>query len=214
MAAGLKEVLRRSLSRREQARVGGAFHAAAEALRERQDAGDRIRGDNFFRHDDGRSDADEMFEGVLLAAQRSYEERKVPYIGYLMANLCFEKQVDGYLANWAINTAHDLTWAQFVLLSAVGRADTPLPAVVIQDRPQSWVAWGVHEQLADLGYARRGMIYAPLGETEHLGLSFPHVALPDQKLSRAGLLLYQLLWLDRVPKVSVLHVLTQLTDEG
>lgn len=60
-------------------------------------------------------------EGVLLAAQRSYEERKVEFFGYLMANVCFENEVDAYLANWTIRTAQELTWAQLVMLAALGR---------------------------------------------------------------------------------------------
>lgn len=78
ITAGLREVTRRVLSRREEARAGGAFLAAAEALEERQDAGQQLRDDGFFVRSNGRADADEVVEGVLLAAQRSYEERKVP----------------------------------------------------------------------------------------------------------------------------------------
>lgn len=212
ITAGLREVTRRVLSRREEARTGGAFLAAAEALQERQEAGQRFRDDGFFIRNKGRADADEVVEGVLLAAQRSYEERKVPYMGYLMSNVCFEEQIDGHLANWAIKTAQELTWAQFVFLSAVGRDDMqPLPEIELGKDVGGWGSWGLHEQLADLGWARREMILGKARRTERLGLSQVNVALQDQYLTRSGLLLYDLLWLSRIPKISVLDVLDRLT---
>lgn len=130
-----------------------------------------------------------------------------------MANICFEKQVDGHLANWAINTAQELTWAQFVLLSAVGRDDMPLPAIELGKNVGGWGAWGLHEQLADLGWARREMMLGTAQKTERLGLPQVNVALQEQSLTRSGLLLYDLLWLSRIPKVSVLDVLDKLTTK-
>jgi hypothetical protein len=143
ITAGLREVTRRVLSRREEARGAGRWRVPRRRGSARRAAGrrQRLRDDGFFVRSNGRADSDEVVEGVLLAAQRSYEERRVPYMVYLMANVCFEKQVDGHLANWAINTAQDLTWAQFVLLSAVGRDDMPLPAIKLGKNVSGWGAW-------------------------------------------------------------------------
>ena len=63
-AAGLKEVARRVLSRREEVRIGGAARCAWELITERLDAGDTLRGDGFFgTANPGQSSASEIFEG-------------------------------------------------------------------------------------------------------------------------------------------------------
>lgn len=150
LASVLREMTHRILSHREDARVGGAFRAATARLQERLEAGDEVRDDGFFASKPGRrSDAEEIIEGVLLAVQRGHEERKVEFLGYLLANLCFESEVDAYLANWTIRTAQELTWAQFVLLSALGRTERPtLPVVEIGTGAAGWRTWGIHEQLS------------------------------------------------------------------
>jgi hypothetical protein len=70
---------------------------------------------------------------------------------------------------------------------------------------------GLHEQLADLGWTRREMILGTARKTERLGLAQVNVALQEQSVTKSGLLLYDLLWLSRIPKVSVLDVLDKLT---
>jgi len=209
LASVLREITHRILSHREDARVGGAFRAAAAGLQERLDQGDEVRDDGFFAsRPDRRSDAEEIIEGVLLAAQRGHEERKVEFLGYMLANLCFESEVDANLANWTIKTAQELTWAQLVLLSAIGRSDRPtLPAVEIGTNADGWGSWGIHAQLADLGYARREMIQAKADETPRLGLKMPNTRLGEQELSTAGTLLFQLMWLERIPQADVMDVL-------
>jgi hypothetical protein len=121
------------LSKREQARVGAAFHFAAVAMQERLDAGGNYRTDGFFTDNAShRSPAAEVAEGVLVAAQRQHEERKVEFYGYLLANIAFQEEVDRQLANWLIRTADSLTWAQLCLLSAIAQKDqVQLPAVAI-----------------------------------------------------------------------------------
>jgi hypothetical protein len=96
-----------------------------------------------------------------------------------------------------------------VLLAAIGRDDVDLPDVEIGRRPLGWSAWGVHEQLADLGYARREMIYGAR-ETTDKGLPLVNVSLRDQKLATGGVLLWHLLWLGRIPREQASEVLQKL----
>jgi hypothetical protein len=216
LASGLKEVARRYLSHREEARIGGAFLAAATGVEERLAAGEKVRTDGFFTSSDGgRSDGDEIIEGVLLAAQREHQERKVEYLGYLLANVSFESDIDPFLANWAIDDARELTWAQLVLLSAVGRTEgPPLPDVEIGTAATSWTSWGIHRQLANLGYAQREMIHGTRKETDRLKLAPINMRLREQVLSPAGSLLFQLMWLDRIPEAEVREVLSALEEAG
>jgi hypothetical protein len=212
VASVMKDVINRVLSRREEKRVGGVFLAASVAYDELLSNGETLRSDGFF--DDGasgRSSAEEVFEGVLLAAKTEHQERKIPHMGYLMANIAFDASLDAGLANWAISTAEDLTWTQFVLLSAIGRKQRfSLPDEEYGRRVDTWNAWGVHNQLADLGVTRREMVGAPSRKTDRMALSIFNYNISELELRQSGLLLYHLLWLDRVPEGDVTTVVDSL----
>ncbi len=111
------ELKQRVLARREEVRIGAALEVAATQFGENLDAGKQVRQDNFFDADAGeRSAAEEVTEGVLLAAQREYEERKVPFEGRLLANLMFHPEIDRAHANYLIRLAQSLSYRQLCLL--------------------------------------------------------------------------------------------------
>ncbi|WP_143531853.1 hypothetical protein [Saccharothrix sp. ALI-22-I] len=216
LGASLKELAHRTLARREKVRIGAAFQYAAQAFSERVAAGDEVRKDDFFSHREGkRSSADEVVEGVLVAAQRQHEERKVEYIGYLMANIAFESHIDISTANWVVKNANELSWTQLVLLSIVGmEGDSKLPSVDVGSGIASWRMLNVHDQFADLGYGKREMIAAPSRETERMKLRVPNMSLREHKLTNRGRLVHHLMWLDRVPDADKLLVLSALEVSG
>lgn len=212
VASVMKDVIHRVLSRREEKRVGGVFLAASAAYQELLAEGETLRSDGFFDSGAGnRSSAEEVFEGVLLAAKVEHQERKIPHMGYLMANIAFEASLDAGLANWAIASAEDLTWTQFVLLSTVGRKKQfLLPDAEIRGQLGTWNAWGVHNQLADLGITKREMVGAPSHMTRGLELPNFNPNMRELELRQAGLLLHHLLWLDRIPDADVAAVVASL----
>jgi hypothetical protein len=211
--AGLREVISRLLSRREQARVQTAMNYAVSAVIERLDAEELMRSDGFFStNDSARSAADEIVEGVLITAKRQHEERKVEYLGYLLANLAFEAEIDQPLANWLVRTVDSLSWAQLCLLSAVAQKGSriDLPAVDIGKSAGSWHSWGIHQQLQDIGYYGKHLIGAvrPSESPRQIPLSEPD--LRKQELSDAGRLLVELMWLDRIPGADITATLALL----
>lgn len=212
VALVMKDVIRRVLSRREEKRVGGVFLAASSAYEELIANGATLRRDGFFEAQAGdRSSAEEVFEGVLLAAKAEHQERKIPYLGHLMANIAFDETLDPSLANWAILTAEDLTWTQFLLLSAIGReGQFVLPEGDYGKHAQTWNAWGLHRQLSDLAYAERNMVGAPRIKTEEMALPLINMNMRELKLQGSGFLLFHLLWLDRVPDRDVSGVVAEL----
>jgi hypothetical protein len=215
IAGGLKEVARRALGRREEARVGAAFGSAMLAVREHLDAGREVRTDGFFEPVLGRRPrAEEIVEGALVAAQREHEELKVIHYGYLLANVAFDSGIDLHTANWCLRTAQNLTWTQLVLLRIVSEGDliSTLPGVIGQNEP-NWGAWTIHEQLADRGFGRRGLIYAPAEETPIHKIRYPNSDINQQQLSPGGLLLHGLMWLGRIPASEVEAVRVELVAE-
>jgi hypothetical protein len=92
------------LSEREKIRIGGVINYASYKIQERFKTGEKLRTDGFFelpptRHPAcaeipiiERPPAEEVIEGILLAVQREHEEKKLPFIGNLIANIFFLAQ--------------------------------------------------------------------------------------------------------------------------
>lgn len=116
------EIKERVLSKNECKRVGTVYQIAAGKINENLEAGKELRNDGFFDKDaDGRSAGEEILEGVLLVAQKEYEEKKLKYIGNLYANLAFEKSITPQSANMLIKLAETLTYRQLCEISTVAR---------------------------------------------------------------------------------------------
>ena len=94
-----QEISARQLAPREETRVGAAFAYAAAAINQRLKEGDALRNDGFFDEKQaGRCDAEEVAESVLLKAQRQPEEKKIPYMGYLLSSMAFDPQISAQMA--------------------------------------------------------------------------------------------------------------------
>ena len=93
--------------------------AAAEIVR-RVGNGESVRSDGFFDEDEtGRSDAHEVWESALLKSQREPEEKKLPYMAYLLANLAFDPQINVHMAHQITKAAERLTYRQLCILKLV-----------------------------------------------------------------------------------------------
>ena len=86
-------------------------------IQRRREAGEIIRTDGFFdeKHT-GRSDAAEVAESVLLKAQREPEEKKIPYMGYLLSSIPFDPQISVQMAHQLVKIAEQLTYRQLCIL--------------------------------------------------------------------------------------------------
>lgn len=113
----LRDVATRFLSDRETTRVGATAAIAISSIKKRLEHGEQLRNDDFFNSKAGkRSSADEIFEGTLLAARNSHEEKKAQYLGNLFANVAFDGTYIPSEANFHLHVAESLTYTQFVLL--------------------------------------------------------------------------------------------------
>ena len=112
------ELTDRLLSPREEARVGYVLASASAQIRERIEKGEPLRADGFFDETGSvRSDAEEVAESVLLKSQREPEEKKLPYMAHLLANVAFDPQISAQLAHQVTKTAEQLTYRQLCILN-------------------------------------------------------------------------------------------------
>jgi hypothetical protein len=119
-----EEFSHRVLGHREKKRVGAVITYAALKIQQNKDTGKDLRDDDFFEEQlDERSAADEIAEGVLLAAQRTHQEKKLRYLGNLLGNIPFHAEIDRSFANALINQAERMTYHQYGILSIAVRAE-------------------------------------------------------------------------------------------
>jgi hypothetical protein len=111
------EACERLLGPREKVRVGGVLAVAAAQINQRIKNGEPLRDDDFFQEKrPGRSDAEEVAESILLKSQREPEEKKIPYMGRLLANMAFHKEISAEMAHQLAKTAEQLTYRQLCIL--------------------------------------------------------------------------------------------------
>ena len=112
-----REFSDRTLAPREEARVGCVLVLGVEQIRRRLETGEQVRTDGFFDSTmNDRSGADEVMENILLKSQREPEEKKLPYMANLFANIAFDSTISSEMAHQITRTAGDLTYRQLCLL--------------------------------------------------------------------------------------------------
>ncbi|MCK4351797.1 hypothetical protein KAW65_00125 [candidate division WOR-3 bacterium] len=113
-----KEIKHRFLGKREEVRIGATIAFAAEKIQENIANGQQVRQDDFFREQlNERASAEEILEGVLLAAQREHQEKKLQFYGNLVANISFHPEIDRAQANLLIRLGEDISYRQMCLLA-------------------------------------------------------------------------------------------------
>jgi len=118
------EIKQRWLGPREEIRLGATIAYAAAKIRENEANGQQIRQDDFFQEQPGnRSAAEEIAEGVLLVAQREHQERKLKFLGNLLANIVFRPNVDRDMANALVSHVERMSYRQICILSLIVRKD-------------------------------------------------------------------------------------------
>jgi hypothetical protein len=118
--SSLEEMADRMLSNSEKARIGAAGSFAISLVRERLMNGDKLRNDDFFfsNNENYRSNAEEIFEGVLLKCKAEHQERKIKYISSIFANVAFTNASISE-ANQVLKIAENLTHRQLCILSVI-----------------------------------------------------------------------------------------------
>lgn len=116
----LNDFAERTLSHREQYRVGGALFFASNKLQERIGNGDILRKDDrfFANNENYRSSSEEILEGVMTKSKVEYEELKIKYISYIYANAAFSEYMVEEL-NLYLRIAENLTYRQLCIISCI-----------------------------------------------------------------------------------------------
>ena len=114
------EIADRWLAPREAARVGSVMARSVEMLKSELEEGKTLRQDGFFDDRAGRSDAEEVMEGVLRKAQAEYEERKLEYLARMWASACLDENLTTARLNYMVKLAEQLTYRQLTIIAMIG----------------------------------------------------------------------------------------------
>lgn len=113
----------RKLSDLEVGRVAEVMGYAIDDINFKLKEGKIIRNDNFFEDDiKDRTDGEEIFEGVIVAAQREYENKKLKYYGKLLSNISFREDVSKDQAVQLIQIAQRLSYRQYILIMIIAHS--------------------------------------------------------------------------------------------
>lgn len=195
VAAG-EDICDRILSQREKKRVGAALAIAADKTRERLNNGDRGRDDDFVSNGSDRPPIEETTEGLLLAAQRAYDEKKVPFIATLLANLNFRQDLNVQAAAVLVRMVDQITYQQMCILRLAfeNQCGTPLSGGKYQNRLKGPGHGAILSDILEL--ERRGLINN--GGNAVLGLI--DLNPPSIKLQGFGVHIFDLMELKNIPK--------------
>jgi len=120
----IAELMGQQLSAREQARAGAVSELAARRIQEMMNQRYKPRHDDFMVGEPGhRSAAEEIAEGVLISAQREHEERKLPYIGNLLASFAFEPAISRSETDLFLRLANDLSYRQLCVIAILSQKE-------------------------------------------------------------------------------------------
>jgi hypothetical protein len=106
------------LEPRRQRRAAGAFEVAVGRAVERLNTGEAPREDGFISNDDS-APGWELLEGAMVHAASAYQERKVPYIGFLWSSLLFRPDISPDYGHYLTGLVDRLTYRQLVAIAFI-----------------------------------------------------------------------------------------------
>ena len=203
-----QEMSSRLLGPREEQRLGYVFALAAAEIAERIEAGGQVRKDGFFSASQpGRSDGEEVWESILMKSQREPEEKKLPYMAHLLANLAFESGVGVHMGHQVTKTAEQLTYRQLCILKLIMKKEQ----YDLRKNDYRKVEGGFAPELYQLFYEyydlhARG--YIDSGRGTMLGLT--DVNPSAVTVQGLGLVTFQLMGLAEIPETDLHPIVEQL----
>jgi hypothetical protein len=208
------EQISRWVGGRQVERVSEALRIAALDIEGYSTQGDRIREDFLGGDDTGSVAAEEVAEGLLQTVAFSYEQRKAPYLGHLLASIAVRADISVADAHHLIRLVDRLSYRQLVTLAAIGaglaRRDALAAGTVLSGRRMKQSVADEVEELSAT-YALIGGVSADTDETStYTGLDRTRRLPLDLSLLDQGRLLFDLMRLHTIATNEQIETLREL----
>lgn len=135
---GLEEFMDRWLTPKEVKRVGTTTEFIITEINQRLQQGNELNIELFEIKNNEISDAEELFEGVLLKCKNQYQEKKLKFIANIFIASTFDKSISSVAANQILNVAEGLTYRKLCILAFYGIKDEVYILDEIMIEPYSW----------------------------------------------------------------------------
>ena len=112
----LHNLVNRFSSERQSKRIRTVTRYALEGIQHRLKNNEKLRNDGFFERTIDRSNAEEALESVLLKARDEPEEKKIPHLGKLFENGCFDSSIDSGSLHFLSKESENLTYRQLCII--------------------------------------------------------------------------------------------------
>lgn len=135
---GLEEFMDRWLTPKEVKRVGTTTEFIITEINQRLQQGNELNIELFEIKNNEISDAEELFEGVLLKCKNQYQEKKLKFIANIFIASTFDKSISSVAVNQILNVAEGLTYRKLCILAFYGIKDEVYISDEIMIEPYSW----------------------------------------------------------------------------
>lgn len=134
---GIKEIINRQLSNRQEIRVSASTVYILSGITKRLENGEQIRQDNFFDNQTRRSNAEELFEGIILKCKDQYQEKKIHFLSKIYEKTIFDQNISHETANQILNISESFSYRKICVVAFYGRVDS-FDRTLIFKEPYSW----------------------------------------------------------------------------
>ena len=195
---GVKSIIPKSLSEREDVRVEAVFMQVVQKIGDKLKQGKVPRADEiYYANEIEIPNAQEVFEGVLLKAREEHQAKKLSFYSNFCANLCFDETIDMDHAHYLLGLIERLTYRQLVILAYLSdgkSVDTSRwdPSFKVSRTSELYKYYDFYSEYVDL-YNVRLVTQAGKLPGFALGMS-------ETKISDMGLSITRLLELHEIPE--------------
>ncbi|OXB03820.1 hypothetical protein B0A81_17620 [Flavobacterium plurextorum] len=133
----IKEFINRQLSNRQEVRVSASTVYILTGINNKLENGEQIRQDNFFDNQNGRSNAEELFEGVILKCKDQYQEKKIHFLSKIYEKTVFDENITYGTANQVLSLAESFTYRKMCIVSFYKRINDYDRTQILRD-PYCW----------------------------------------------------------------------------
>jgi hypothetical protein len=134
---GIKEIVNRQLSNRQEVRVAASTVYILSGISQKLEEGAQIRQDDFFNNVNGRSNAEELFEGIVLKCKDQYQEKKIHFLSKIYEKTIFDQTISYETANQILSISENFTYRKICIISFYGRIDD-FDRTQILNEPYCW----------------------------------------------------------------------------
>lgn len=197
-----QEIKLRYISPREEIRIGASFAFAIHKLQDNLQNGSQIRTDQFFdANENDRSGSEEILEGIILGAQKEYEERKVKYLGNLYANICTNSKISREQANQLIKTINNLSYRQLCIIQLLKEAKSdPLN---LESTKTDDFKIEQHDVMIEIRDMQHKGLLRIVWRLMSINDDSAPIPINDINITDSGMLFCETLSLDEVPKIEL-----------